>query len=235
MIHISYERTFETMSINRKETLNSPETSIFRITCVFINIYVCTVTYIRPYVHGCENIHHSTDSICCGLDIRSAFPARWIGAVSKAIPQSSRGLSFPKFLASRYKYVARWYRSLLLPRSYPWYFFLVKDESKLEPKCGRNHSVNEKHNDCIGNRNRKLPACSALPQLTARQHTYIDHVNQGLTRARAVTENFEWLNRNVSKTWGCHLPVSAWLLSSFMVQPHISSSDSLSRDIDIRR
>jgi len=41
--------------------------------------------------------------------------------------------------------------------------------------------------------------------------------NQGLTLALAVTENFVWRNRNVSKTWGCYLPVSAWLLSSFRV------------------
>jgi len=31
MIRISFERTFETISINSKETLNSPGTSIFRI------------------------------------------------------------------------------------------------------------------------------------------------------------------------------------------------------------
>jgi hypothetical protein len=135
MIRISYERTFETVSINSKETLNSSGTSIFRITCVctHIYIYVCTVTYIRPYVHGCESIHHSADSICRRLDIRSAFTARWIGALSIAVPQSSSGLSCPEFLASRHKYVARWYRSLLLPRRYPWDCFLVGDGSKLGP------------------------------------------------------------------------------------------------------
>ena len=83
MIRISYERTFKTMPINSKETLNSPGTSVFRITCVCVNtyMYVCTLTYVHPYVQECENIHQPTDSICCRLDIRSAFPVRWIGAL----------------------------------------------------------------------------------------------------------------------------------------------------------
>jgi len=105
MVRISYERTVETMSKNSKKTQKSPGTSIFRINCVCVNIYmyVCTLKCIRPYVQGCENIHQPTDRICCRLDIRSAFPARWIGAVSKAIPQSFRGLKFTEFLDSRQK------------------------------------------------------------------------------------------------------------------------------------
>jgi len=77
----------------------------FRINCVCVNIYmyICTPTYIRPYVQGCENIHQPTDRICCRLEIRSAFPARWIGALSKVIPQSFRGLRFTEFLESRHK------------------------------------------------------------------------------------------------------------------------------------
>ena len=38
MIRISFEPTFETISINSKEALNSPGTSTFRITYVCINI-----------------------------------------------------------------------------------------------------------------------------------------------------------------------------------------------------
>ena len=51
--------------------------------------------------------------------------------------------------------------------------------------------MNEKTNDHIGNRTRNLPAYRAVPQITAREHIPIDPMNQGLTLALAVIENFE--------------------------------------------
>ena len=58
---------------------------------------------------------------------------------------------------------------LLYPtRKYSWYSFLLEAESTLGPQSGRMDYVNEKNvSDTIGNRNRDLPTCSAVPQPTA--------------------------------------------------------------------
>ena len=63
------------------------------------------------------------------------------------------------------------HRPPLPPRKYSWYSFLLEAKSTPEPQCGQKDYVN--YNDTIGDRNRDLPACSAVPQPTAPPRTPI--------------------------------------------------------------
>ena len=59
------------------------------------------------------------------------------------------------------------HRPSLPTRKCSWYSFLVEAKSTPGPQCGWKDYVNKNSNDTIGNRTRDLPACSAMPQLTA--------------------------------------------------------------------
>jgi hypothetical protein len=63
------------------------------------------------------------------------------------------------------KVVSPMHRPPLPPMKYSWYSFL------LEAECGRKDYVNEKANETIGDRNRDLPVCSAVPRPTAPPRT----------------------------------------------------------------
>jgi len=72
--------------------------------------------------------------------------------------EDSRRLRLTDF---KTKVVSTTHRPPVSPRKYSWYSFLLKVDSV----AGRTVFM-KNSNDTIGNRNRDLPACSAVPQPT---------------------------------------------------------------------
>ena len=63
------------------------------------------------------------------------------------------------------KVISHTHRQPLPPRKYSWHSFLLEAELTSGPQCGRMSIKNS--NDTKRNRTRDLPACTAVPQLTA--------------------------------------------------------------------